>query len=223
MTLLISRRKFLTGAASAAAATAFCGLFGADVLASAIPQGHSPRSHARKPAFASIDLALQEAVDKRTVAGVVRMGATDRSLVYEGSFGHADRAAGTAISPDTVFWLLSMTKAITATACMQLIEQGKLKLDQPSEILPELKSPLVLEGFDATGKPRLRPARRPITMRHLLTHTSGYTYSIWSENISRYEKVTGMADIAFSNRLRRRRGESLRQIRRGLYSGLAAT
>jgi CubicO group peptidase (beta-lactamase class C family) len=83
---------------------------------------------------------------------------------------------------------------------MQLVEQGKLRLDQPaSEILPQLKSPQVLEGFDASGKPKLRPAKRPITVRHLLTHTSGYTYSVWSENLTRYEKVTGMADVAFSN------------------------
>jgi CubicO group peptidase (beta-lactamase class C family) len=103
------------------------------------------------------------------------------------------------MSPDTVFWLLSMTKAITATACMQLIEQGELWLDQPaSEILPELKSPKVLEGFDAAGQPVLRAAKRPITVRHLMTHTSGYTYPIWSENIVRYEKATGMPDIAWS-------------------------
>ncbi len=92
-----------------------------------------------------------------------------------------------------------MTKAITATACMQLIEQGKLKLDQPAgEILPELKSPMVLDGFDAAGKPKLRPARRAITVRHLMTHTSGYTYPVWSGNILQYEKATGMPDIAYS-------------------------
>ncbi len=127
------------------------------------------------------------------------MGATQEGLAYEGSFGSANIDTGAAMSPDTVFWLLSMTKAITATACMQLIEQGKLRLDQPaSEILPELKSPKVLEGFDAAGQPVLRAAKRPITVRHLMTHTSGYTYPIWSENIVRYEKATGMPDIAWS-------------------------
>jgi len=92
-----------------------------------------------------------------------------------------------------------MTKEITAIACMQLIEQGKLRLEQPaSQILPELKSPQVLEGFDSGGQPKLRPAKRPITVRHLLTHTSGFTYSVWSEALTRYEKVTGMPDIAYS-------------------------
>jgi methyl acetate hydrolase len=125
------------------------------------------------------------------------MGVTPGGSVYEGAFGKANVEAGTPMALDTVFWLLSMTKTFTATACMQLVEQGKLRLDQEaSTVLPQLASPKVLEGFGADGKPRLRPAKRAITVRHLLTHTSGYTYSIWSENLSRYEKVTGMPDIA---------------------------
>src|SRR5882724_12018923 len=81
--------------------------------------------------FASIDHALQRAIDSKTVAGVVAMGATDKGIVYEGAFGKSNMNAGSTMSSDTVFWLLSMTKAITTTACMQLIEQGKLQLDQP--------------------------------------------------------------------------------------------
>lgn len=65
---------------------------------------------------------------------------------------------------DTVFWLLSMTKAFTATAAMQLIEQGRMHLDQPAaEILPQLAPPKVLEGFDVAGQPILRAAKRQIT------------------------------------------------------------
>ena len=68
-----------------------------------------------------------------------------------------------------------MTKPVTSTAAMQLVEQGKLRLDEPiADVLPELRSPQVLEGFDASGTPRLRPAKRPITLRHLLTHTAGF-------------------------------------------------
>jgi len=79
---------------------------------------------------------------------------------------------------------------------MQLIEQGKLHLDRPvQEILPELANPQVLTGFSADGVPMLRPARRPITLRHLLTHTSGYTYSLWSESLARYEQITGTPAI----------------------------
>lgn len=97
---------------------------------------------------------------------------------------------------DTVFWIASMTKAVTATACMRLVEQGKLKLDQKmGDLLPYLAEVQVLDGFDASGQPKLRPPKRPITLQHLLTHTAGFTYSIWSEPMLQYEKVTGIPFI----------------------------
>lgn len=198
MTVQLTRRELLTRATGLLAVAAVDGLTSIETGAA---EAHPApdRVRVRNPAFATIDLALRQAVDNGTVAGVVAMGATQRGLVYEGASGHANPQTGTAMTPDTVFWLLSMTKAITATACMQLVEQGRLRLDQPAgEILRELKSPQVLDGFDAAGQPKLRPARNTITVRHLLTHTSGFTYSIWSENVSRYEKVTGMPDIGYS-------------------------
>jgi CubicO group peptidase (beta-lactamase class C family) len=71
---------------------------------------------------------------------------------------------------DTIFRLASMTKAVTSVAAMQLVEQGKLQLDQSvGNILPELSAPQVLDGFDDAGAPRLRLAKGPITLRHLLT------------------------------------------------------
>ena len=156
-----------------------------------------------KPAFATparfgaVDKALHRAVEDGDVAGVVAIGATPNGIAFEGAYGKANIYQGTSMATDTVFWLLSMTKAITATACMQLIEQGRLRLDQTAgDILPQLASPKVLEGFDADGKPRLRPTKRPITVRHLLTHTSGYTYANWSEALTRYEQVTDLPDIA---------------------------
>jgi CubicO group peptidase (beta-lactamase class C family) len=88
---------------------------------------------------------------------------------------------------DSVVWIASMTKAITGTAAMQLVERGKLSLERPaSDVLPALSSAKVLEGFDAAGTPRLRAPKRPITLRHLLTHTAGFAYEIWRPEIARY-------------------------------------
>lgn len=154
-------------------------------------------AHARRGAFDQIDETLRHAVNEKKVAGIVAMAATEKGIVYQGAFGKRNMENGPDMTHDTVFWLLSMTKAITATACMQLVEEGRVRLDQPmGEVLPELANPKVLEGFDASGQPLLRPSKRPITLRHLLTHTSGFTYSGWSEALARYEKVTGMPDIA---------------------------
>jgi len=147
--------------------------------------------------FKAIDEALAAGISKKDVAGVVALAATPKGLIYEGSFGTANTTTGAPMRADTVFWLLSMTKAFTATACMQLIEQGRLGLDDDAaKYLPELASPQVLDGFTQEGTPRLRPAKQAIKVRHLLTHTSGYTYSIWSEALTRYEQATGMPDIA---------------------------
>lgn len=198
MTVRLNRRRLLTGASSVLAVATLGGF--ASRNAQAAPR-RAPGDAALvdDPAYTSIDQCLQRAVDDGTVASVVAMGATDRGLVYEGARGRTKDRAGAPISPDTIFWLLSMTKAITATACMQLVEQGRLRLDQPAgELLPQLKSPQILEGFDTSGQPKLRPARNTITVRHLLTHTSGFTYSIWSDRLSQYEKVTGMPDIGYS-------------------------
>ena len=97
------------------------------------------------------------------------------------------------MTPDTVFRIASMTKAITSVAAMQLVEQGKLKLEEPvPNIDPALGSPQVLEGFDAAGAPKLRPAKRPITLRHLLTHTAGFSYDIWDADTGRYVKAAGL-------------------------------
>jgi methyl acetate hydrolase len=196
--MFIDRRRLLTGASSLLAVASLDWFAGRNAQA-ASQRAPEDAERVRHPAFASIDQCLQRAVDDGTVAGVVAMGATQRGLVYEGARGHANVRTREAISPDTVFWLLSMTKAITATACMQLVEQGRLRLDQPAgEILPQLKSPRVLDGFDTSGQPKLRPAHNTITVHHLLTHTSGFTYSIWSDRLSQYEKVTGMPDIGYS-------------------------
>src|SRR5258708_32920925 len=120
------------------------------------------------------DAGLRKGMENRDVPGIVAMAATRDGPVYEGAFGKRALPEGPAMTADSVFWIASMTKAITTTAAMQLVERGKLKLDGPiSDVLPELKAPKVLEGFDPSGEPKLRPAKRPITLRHLGTHTAG--------------------------------------------------
>jgi methyl acetate hydrolase len=176
-----SRRDVLTKATTLAAAASFGGMAGHARAAGSDP--------ALSPAFEQVDQTLRQAVNAQAVPGIVAIGATDKGIVYEGAFGPS-------ITADSLFWIASMTKAITASACMQLVEQGKLQLEQPmGKLLPQLESPQVLEGFDGNGAPKLRPATRPITLRHLLTHTAGFTYSIWSEPMTRYQKVTGTPDI----------------------------
>src|SRR6266404_973535 len=139
-----------------------------------------------------IDAALRRAAEAKEVPGVVAMAANDRGVIYEGAFGLRDSAQGPAMTLDTIFRLASMTKAVTSVAAMQLVEQGKLQLDQPvGNVLPELAAPQVLEGFDDSGAPRLRPAKRPITLRHLLTHTAGFGYEVWDPDLIRYVKASG--------------------------------
>ena len=88
---------------------------------------------------------------------------------------------------DTVFRIASMIKLITSVAALQLVEQGKLSLDAPvPDIDPALGSPQVLDGFDAKGIPQLRPAKRPVSLRHLLTHTAGFSYRLWDARAVRY-------------------------------------
>jgi CubicO group peptidase (beta-lactamase class C family) len=98
---------------------------------------------------------------------------------------------------DTVFRIASMTKAITSVAAMQLVERGKLTLDGPVPAIdPALASPQVLTGFDAAGRPQLRPAKRPVTLKHLLTHTAGFCYEQWNPDLERCVAALGMPQMA---------------------------
>jgi methyl acetate hydrolase len=143
-----------------------------------------------------IDRVLKNSTDRGDVPGVVAMAATGEGPIYQGVFGKRTLPDGAAMTADTVFWIASMTKAVTSAAAMLLVEQGKLALDRPiAGVLPELAAPQVLDGFDAAGEPRLRPARRPITLRHLLTHTAGFVYDIWNADIGRYMEKSGIPGI----------------------------
>jgi CubicO group peptidase (beta-lactamase class C family) len=145
---------------------------------------------------AQIDSVLRKGVSSGRLPGVVAVAASENGTIYEGAFGKRTIGQAQDMTPDSVFWIASMTKAITTTAAMQMVEQGKLSLHDPaSKIVGELKSPQVLEGFDADGKPRLRPAKREITLHHLLTHTAGFTYPMWDGNNGKYAKYARIPDI----------------------------
>ena len=144
----------------------------------------------------SLDQILSQAVESKAMPGIVAAAATDKGTLYEGAFGKRELGKEAPMAPDTVVWIASMTKAITATAVMQLVERGKLGLERPaSEVVPDLARAKVLEGFDPAGKPRLRAPKRPITLRHLLTHTAGFGYEIWNQGIIQYQTATGTPGI----------------------------
>ena len=148
------------------------------VLAGSLGTGGAQDS----PGSAAIDVSLRAAVERKDVPGVVAL-VTDRNRVlYQGAFGVADVSSGRPLAVDSMFRIASMTKAVTSLALMQLIEQGRLGLDDPAEkYLPELVNLKVFESFDpATGAYKLRPASRPATVRHFLTHTSGLAYPFTS-------------------------------------------
>ena len=145
---------------------------------------------------AQIDQILRQKCDAREIPGVVAIAANSKEVIYQGAFGKRDLSNLDAMTADSVFWIASMTKAITTAGAMQLVEQGKLSLDAPiGKVLPDLASPQVLEGFDAKGEPKLRPANKPITLRHLMTHTAGFCYDMWNGDMGKYMEKTGTPGI----------------------------
>src|SRR5258707_2152082 len=141
----------------------------------------------QSPGAAALDTSLRAAVERKDVPGVVVLVTDRERVLYQGAFGVADVATGRPLAPDALFRIASMTKPVTSVALMQLIEQGRLTLDDPAEkYLPELAGLKVIESFDATtGDYTLRPPSRPPTVKHFLTHTSGLAYpftsAIWRD------------------------------------------
>ncbi len=124
---------------------------------------------------------LDEAVSLGAVAGVAAAVTTASGTIFEHCAGTTIIGGGTAITPDSLFWIASMTKPLTALAALQLVEAGKLSLDAPiGDVLPQLAHPQILQ--DGT----LRPATRVLTLRHLLTHTAGFAYPFTSAALAQY-------------------------------------
>ena len=145
---------------------------------------------------AQIDEILRQKSDAKEIPGVVAIAASGSDLIYQGAFGKRDLSKPDAMTADSVFWIASMTKAVTSAGAMQLVEQGKLSLDAPiGSVLPDLAKPQVLEGFDAKGEPKLRPAKGAITLRQLMTHTAGFAYNVWNGDLAVYLEKTGTPNI----------------------------
>ena len=144
----------------------------------------------------AVDKLLEDAVANGDVPGVVAVATDSRGTTYEGGFGKRVLGEAVEMSPDTVVWIASMTKAITGAAAMQQVERGKLGLDSPAKaVVPYLGEVEVLEGWDAAGKPKTRKPKRDITLRHLLTHTAGFSYEIWNADIGTYQQTMGVPGI----------------------------
>jgi CubicO group peptidase (beta-lactamase class C family) len=139
------------------------------------------------PASAALDTSLRGAIERKDVPGVVALVTNRERVLYQNAFGVADVATGRPLAADALFRIASMTKPVTSVALMQLVEQGRIGLDDPAEkYLPELKGLQVVTSFDpATGAYQVRPAASAPTVKHFLTHTSGLAYpftsAIWRD------------------------------------------
>ena len=146
---------------------------------------------------AALGTFLNSAIARGDGPGVVVLVTAPDRVLYHEAFGKMSLAKGTGMQKDTIFNIASMTKALTSTGVMILVEEGKLSLDdEVSKFLPAYKNPNVISKLDlAAGTYETRPAVKPITIRQLLTHTSGIGYS-WSDpGLALIQKKTGAADL----------------------------
>lgn len=144
----------------------------------------------------SADRLLSDAVAAGRVPGVVAMATHRDGTIYEGAFGVRTLGQDAPMTLDTVGWIASMTKALTSVTAVQLVERGQLDLDAPaSTVVPAIAEAQVLTGFDAAGQPQMRAPRRPITLRHLLTHSAGFSYEIWNTDIQKVQAAFGIPGV----------------------------
>jgi len=138
---------------------------------------------------------FETAFASANLPGAVGMIVDRDGVRFAQALGVTDTESGSPISVDTPFQIASMTKALATVAAMQQVEAGRLALDAPiGDVLPELANAQVLTGFDADGKPQTRPAVRPITLRHLLTHTAGFGYFFIHPELLQYFAAVGMPE-----------------------------
>jgi methyl acetate hydrolase len=146
-----------------------------------------------------IDLqkTLDDALLEQSVTGAVAMIGNSETILASAAAGSSDPSTGQPMALDSIFQIASMTKAVTSVAAMQLVERGLLALDEPiDKVLPELADPDIVVGFDEAGKAQLQPAQNAITLRHLLTHTSGLGYSFTSSAMAKAQGKVAPGSIA---------------------------
>lgn len=146
--------------------------------------------------LARIDSMLSKAIHENEIPGAVALVARNGKIVYHKAFGMADNSSNRDLERDDIFRIASQTKAITSTAVMMLWEEGKFKLDDPiSKFIPEFKNPKLLDSFDEKDSSfSTKPADKEITIRHLITHTSGIGYGYIDED-ERFKKIYNKAGV----------------------------
>ena len=144
---------------------------------------------AAQPGGAALDQYLESRLRDTAIPGMVAMVVDRNGPRYTGAFGRQNVAGNLPMQADTIFRIASMTKPVTSLAVMMLVEEGKVKLDDPIEkYLPEYANPRVIETFYPIDRSyTTRPAIRSITVRHLLTHTSGLGYSFASLTLTQLQ------------------------------------
>ena len=150
-----------------------------------------------QPGAAALSTFLKEATDRGDVPGVVVAVVNKDGLLYNEGFGLSRTLSKRPMTPDTIFNMASMTKPVTSVAIMMLVDEGKLKLDdEVAKYLPKYKDPVVMSSFnEADASYQTRPAKRPITIRHLLTHTSGIGYGFASPKLTKIMQKTGKNEL----------------------------
>jgi len=148
--------------------------------------------------LARIDAMCEEAVDESQIPGVVALVSRNGKIVFHKAYGMADNESGRALKRDDIFRIASQTKAITSTAVMMLWEEGKFRLDDPiSMYIPEFKDSQILDSLFENGTYTTTVAKDPITIRHLITHTSGIGYGVidGDERIKNIYNKAGITDL----------------------------
>jgi CubicO group peptidase (beta-lactamase class C family) len=149
-----------------------------------------------------IDAMLKQAVEENLIPGAVALVARNGKIVYHKAHGMANNELNRTLAEDDIFRIASQTKAITSTAVMMLWEEGKFRLDAPiSWYIPEFKNMVIFESFnEADSSFTSKPAEKSITIRQLLTHTSGIGYGfIDDDNFRKIYQKAGIID-AFTTR-----------------------